>query len=316
MKKIISSLIAGVMAFGILSLAAIADNGKMEIVSYVPSGITVQATDFDKETSRHHSMSVSKKAVGLDQESSKFDYHVTVEQGLYDLYAFYSTSNGSCNLKLLVDGEHVNTFELPASKGWTAGTAYIRLTTLKLTEGEHVVTFTYQKGLTNSMYYLENFTLVHVDEKGNVIYADDDSALEYEPRFVDEIPEGISVAATSFDPKASRVKSWAVKPKTVTVTRDSSKYSYNVDVDKAGVYDLYAFYSTRAGTVNMVFSLDGNPAEAIEVPEAKGWAYGVGKIKLRGMELTEGKHTLTFAYDDSAYKYYFLESFALVPRNK
>ena len=62
--------------------------------------------------------------------------------------------------------------------------------------------------------------------------------------------------------------------------------------------------------------MDGNPAEAIEVPEAKGWAYGVGKVKLRGMELTEGKHTLTFAFDNSDYKYYFLESFTLVPRNK
>lgn len=316
MKKIISSLIAGVMAFGILSVSAIADNGKLEIVSYVPSGITVQATDFDKETSKHHSMSVSEKTVAVDQEASKFDYHVTVEQGLYDLYAFYSTREGTVNLKLLVDGEYVNTFELPEAMGWIKGTSYIKLTTLKLTEGEHVVTFTYQKGTNSNLYYLENFTLVHVDEKGNVIYADDDSALEYEPRFVDEIPEGISVSATSFDPKASRVKSWAVKPKTVTVTRDSSKYSYNVDVDKAGVYDLYAFYSTRAGTVNMVFSLDGVHNQTFELPEAKGWAYGVGKIKLKGMELTEGKHTLTFAYDDSAYKYYFLESFALVPRNK
>lgn len=316
MKRIISSLIAGVMAFGMLSTSAIADTQKPEIVSYVPDGITVQATDFDAETSRHHSMSVSQKTVALDHEDYKFDYHVTVEQGLYDLYAFYSTSTGVCNIKILVDGDLVDVFELPESMGWIRGTSYIRLTTLNLTAGEHVITFTYQQGLNKNLCYLENFTLVHVDEKGNVIYDDDDSALEYKPRFVDEIPAGISVSATSFDPKTSNVKSWAVKEKTVTVTRDSSTYSYNVDVDKAGIYDLYAFYSTRAGTVNMIFSMDGNPAEILEVPEAKGWAYGVGKVKLKGMELTEGKHTFTFAFDDSDYKYYFLESFALVPRNK
>ncbi len=316
MKRIISSLIAGVMVAGMLSTSAIAETGKPEIVSYVPDGITVQATDFDAETSRHHSMSVSEKTVAVDQEASKFDYHVTTEEGFYDLYAFYSSREGTVNLKLLVDGEHVNTFELPESMGWIKGTSYIKLTTLNLTAGEHVITFTYQKGTNSNLYYLENFTLVHVDENGYVIYDDDDTALSYEPRFVEEIPEGIHVPATSFDPKTSRVKSWAVKEKTVTVTRDSSTYSYNVDVDKAGIYDLYAFYSTRAGTVNMIFSMDGNPAEILEVPEAKGWAYGVGKVKLKGMELTEGKHTFTFAFDDGDYKYYFLESFALVPRNK
>ncbi len=314
MKKIISSLVAAVMTLGVLSVTAVADSQKPTIVTYVPGGITVQATDFDAETSRHHSMSVSQKTVAVDQESSKFDYQVTTEAGLYDLYAFYSTREGTCNMKILVDGELVDTFEVPESMGWIAGTSYIRLATLNLTEGEHVITFTYQKGLNTNLYYLENFTLVHVDEKGNVIYDDDENAMTYEPRFVEEIPAGISVPATSFDPKTSTVQKWAVKEKTVTVTRDSNVYNYNVDIDKTGVYDLYAFYSTRAGTVNMVFSVDGVHNHTFELPEAKGWAYAVGKIKLKALELTEGKHTITFAFDESAYKYYFLENFALVPR--
>lgn len=314
MKRIISSIVVAVMMLGMLNITVVADSQKPTIVSYVPGGITVQATDFDTETSRHHSMSVSKKTVAVDQESSKFDYHFTTEAGLYDLYVFYSTREGTCNMKILVDGEHVNTFEVPEAMGWIKGTSYIKLTTLNLTKGEHVITFTYQNGLNSNLYYLENFTLVHVDEKGNVVYDDDENSMDYEPRFVDEIPAGISVPATRFNPSTSIVKSWAVKEKTVTVTRDSNKYDYNVDIDKAGIYDLYAFYSTRAGTVNMVFSVDGKNIETFELPEAKGWAYGVGKIKLKALELTEGKHTFTFAFDESAYKYYFLENFTIVPR--
>lgn len=141
---------------------------------YRPSKYTYNAKDFDATTSVYTEGLGHTGANGVivALNTYKFDYIVNPGIGDYKLSAFYGTyispgstpaDEGRSVITVYVDGTKIGKYPVTHSQSYCAGSAYVELDTIRLSDGEHKIRFTYEADEGTTYYSLGNFTLERVD---------------------------------------------------------------------------------------------------------------------------------------------------------